>query len=238
MTQTPDLPGGYTLAAFDTIGSTNDEAKRRAGEGAAEGTVVWARSQLGGRGREDRTWVSPPGNLYCSVVLRPAAISAQIGFVAALAAAEAVGPDATLKWPNDVLLGGRKVAGLLLEAGAGWIVVGCGINLISHPEGTPFPATSVKAATGQTFSAEAALSAFCAALDRWYRRWEGEGFAEVRGAWLTRAHPPGTALTVRTPRLALAGTFDGLDADGVLLLKALDGRLHRIAAGDVYFPCS
>jgi BirA family transcriptional regulator, biotin operon repressor / biotin---[acetyl-CoA-carboxylase] ligase len=238
MTPSPDLPAGYALAAFDTIGSTNDEAKRRAGEGAPEGAVVWARSQTGGRGREDRSWVSPPGNLYCSVVLRPAAISAQLGFAAALAAAEAVGADATLKWPNDVLLGGRKVAGLLLEAGTGWTVIGCGINLISHPEDTPFPATSVKTATGHTISAETALSAFCAALDRWYRRWKGEGFGAVREAWLARAHAVGTALTVRTPRVALAGTFGGLDADGVLLLKAIDGRLHRIAAGDVYFPCS
>lgn len=235
MRKGPELPAGYTLAAFDTIASTNDEAKRRAGDAAPEGTVIWARAQTGGRGREDRTWVSPPGNLYCSVILRPAAASAQIGFAAALAAAETVGGEATLKWPNDVLLGGRKVGGLLLEADAGWLVVGCGVNLVSHPDGTPFPATSIKAATGRTMSAETALSLFCCGLDRWYCRWARDGFGPVRDAWLARAHPPGTALTVRTPRSTMAGTFDGLDPDGVLLLKGADGQLHRIAAGDVYF---
>lgn len=235
MTQGHALPAGYSLTAFDTIDSTNDEAKRLAGRGAAEGSVVWARAQTGGRGREDRTWISPPGNLYCSVILRPKTVSAQIGFVAALAAAETVDASATLKWPNDVLLDGKKVAGILLEASDGWMVVGCGINLAQHPEGTPFPATSIRAATGRVVAPEAALSAFCAALDRWYRLWQRDGFGPVREAWLARAHPIGTPLSVRTSRSNLAGTFDGLDADGVLLLKDSDGKLHRIAAGDVYF---
>ena len=245
MTPQDSLPVGYRLTAFDIIGSTNDEAKRLAGEGAAEGTVVWARRQTLGRGRQERTWMSPLGNLYCSIILRPSAPAdrvATLGFAASLAVAEAIEPAAPatramLKWPNDVLLDGRKVAGILLEADekAGWLVVGCGINLAHFPEGVPFPAISIVAATGFQIAAEDALAAFCGQFDLWYRHWTAEGFAPVREAWLARAHPAGTALSVRLPTATRNGTFENLDSDGVLLLRGDDGALHRIAAGDVYF---
>jgi len=239
------LPSGYRLAAFETIGSTNDEAKRLAAEGAPEGTVVWARRQTQGRGRQDRTWMSPLGNLYCSLILRPgkpAAQIAQLGFAAALAAIEAIEPvapstRAMLKWPNDVLMDDRKVAGILLEAGdnGAWLVIGCGINIAHFPENVPFPAISIVTATGFQIAVEDVLSGFCAHFDLWYRHWKAEGFAPVREAWLARAYPVGTALNVRLPTASLTGTFRDLDGDGALVLEGSDGALQRIAAGDVYF---
>jgi BirA family biotin operon repressor/biotin-[acetyl-CoA-carboxylase] ligase len=247
----PILPPGFTLASFDTIGSTNDEAKRLAAAGAPECTVVWARGQTAGRGRQERAWSSPPGNLYCSVILRPGVSPVRagtLGFVISLAAAEAIetlapGLRVAFKWPNDVLLQGGKVAGILLETGSGgagsnndnWVVAGCGINLSAFPENTPYRATSVLAVTGKRVSAEDALHRYTAALDVWYPRWRDSGFVPVREAWLKRAHPPGTPLAVRTATTNVAGTFLGLDEDGVLLLAGDAGRLHRIAAGDVYF---
>lgn len=245
MTLPASLPPGYRLTAFDTIGSTNDEAKRLAAEGVAEGAVVWATTQTKGRGRQDRSWRSPPGNLYCSILLRPAKAApalATLGFVAALAAAEAIealapATQVTLKWPNDILIQECKVAGILLEAGGNgaWLVIGCGINLAHFPEDTPFPATSVVAAKGVTVSASDALGVFCHGLDGWHRRWRDQGFEPIRQAWLARAHPKGTRLSVRLPSATVDGTFRELDRDGTLLLDGEDGALHRIAAGDVYF---
>ena len=140
------LPQGYALIALDEAGSTNDEAKARAAAGAPDGTVVWARQQRAGRGRRGRDWVSPPGNLYVSVILRPACEArhvAQLSFVAALAVLDLVdGPlpgRARCKWPNDILVDGAKVAGILLESAlepggrVDWVVLGIGVNLASHP---------------------------------------------------------------------------------------------------------
>lgn len=125
MERTPDLPANFPLIALGDVGSTNDEARRLAAEGAPDGTVVWARSQNAGRGRYGRSWSSPPGNLYVSLLLRPAcppATALQLGFVAAVALGEALdrrvaAAALTFKWPNDVLLDGRKIAGILLEFG-------------------------------------------------------------------------------------------------------------------------
>ena len=151
-----ELPEGFVLCALDSVASTNDEAKRRAEEGAPGGRWSPPRSRSGGRGRYGRSWASPPGNLYASVLLRPdcpMARAAQLSLVAGLALADALegigrpGLDVKLKWPNDVLIGGAKVAGLLLEGAArpdgsaAWVIVGSGVNVASCPEGTPYPAT-------------------------------------------------------------------------------------------------
>ena len=155
------LPSFYRLVAHERIASTSDEAKRLAAEGAPAGTLVWARVQTAGRGRQGRAWISPAGNFYASLILRPpvsVASAAQLGFVAALAVADAClafAPEAalSLKWPNDVLLSGRKLAGLLLESqshGDGaldWLVLGIGINLATYPVEVEYPATAL-AATG------------------------------------------------------------------------------------------
>ena len=243
------LPQGYTLIPLDEVGSTNDEAKARAAAGAAEGTVVWARKQRAGRGRRGRIWESPPGNLYCSVLLRPACEArrvAQLSFVAALAVLDLV--DGRLpgrgrcKWPNDILVDGAKVAGILLESAlksdgrVDWVVLGIGVNLVGHPglEG-PIPSTSLVDAGAPAVAPEDALPLLLAALTRRRSEWESQGFAAVRRAWLARAHGLGGPVTVVGGRDKLVGTFEGLDAEGALVLAQAGGAPISIAAGDVHF---
>ena len=236
-----DLPRDYTLVALDEVGSTNDEAKDRAAAGAPAGTVIWARQQRAGRGRRGRAWVSPPGNLYLSVVLRPsceARCVAQLSFVAALAVLDLVdGPlpgRARCKWPNDILVDGGKVAGILLESAlrsggrVDWVVLGIGVNLANHPglEG-PVPSTSLVDAGAPALTPEGALTPLIVALTRRQSEWESQGFGTVRHAWLARAHGLGGPVTVANGDQRLAGTFEGLDAEGALVL-AQDGRHAHI----------
>jgi len=244
---TDALPPFIRLAAFDTLASTSDEATRLARAGAPEGTLVTARTQTAGRGRQGRHWVSEPGNLYASLVLRPdahVARAAQLGFAASLAIADAIRGFApkvpvTLKWPNDVLVGGRKVAGILLESEGDtvgrvrFVVIGIGVNLASHPADSEFPATSLAATGAAAVTPEAFLAALASALLLWYERWRGDGFAALRRAWLARATGIGQALRARLPGETVEGRFAGLDDDGMLLLDLPQGR-RRIAAGDVF----
>ena len=247
MTAPPRLPTFYRLVAFDAIDSTNEEAKRRAREGATEGLLVWAKEQLAGRGRRGRSFASPPGNLYMSVLLRPerpAAAAAQLSFAAALAVGEAAAAcllDAArlrYKWPNDVLIDGRKLSGVLLESQASsegrldWLVIGMGVNLASHPDGLEFPAISL-AAAGAVVAVEGLLVAVAERFLFWYEQWRAAGFASLREAWLARAQGLGGDVRVRLQAGELLGRFAGLDEEGTLLLDAADGR-RRIAAGDIF----
>ncbi|WP_029008466.1 biotin--[acetyl-CoA-carboxylase] ligase [Azospirillum halopraeferens] len=245
-------PPGFRVVAYDTVGSTNDIAKDLARSGSPERTVVWARRQTAGRGRRGRAWESAAGNLYLSTVLRPAVpvtVAAQISFVAALAIADLA---ATLlpasaavrcKWPNDVLVNGRKLAGILLETEAAadgtvaWLVLGTGINLTEAPPGAEYPATTLAAAGADHPVPETAGPMFLGALDGWLERWTAAGFAAVRTAWLERAAGVGGPVAVRLADRTLHGTFVDLDDDGVLLLDCGDGAgVRRVAAGDVFFP--
>ena len=158
---------------------------------------------------------------------------AQISFVAAVALANAIAtltPNETvqIKWPNDVLLGNRKVAGILLEGTSGAIVLGTGVNVVAAPEGA-----ATIAAAGGVGDVETVLHRYLTEFAQWYRRWEQAGFESIRDAWLARATGLGRAIEVRLPSETVPGTFAGLDADGVLLLGTGDG-IRRIAAGDVY----
>ena len=249
MTEAPRLPEAYRLVSFDSIDSTNEAAKRLAGDGAASGTVVWARQQTAGKARRGREWVSKPGNLYCSVLLRPnrpAAEAMQISFVAATALADTLvavlAPSATVecKWPNDVLVDGRKVAGILLESSArnglapDWLVVGVGVNVEHHPLSAEFPATSLRDAGGEDVSVTRMLTSFCHYFDSWFTAWSAEGFPPVRKAWLNRARGVGTPLTVRLERETISGTFTGVDTHGALIVEMAEGT-RRITSGDVFF---
>jgi BirA family transcriptional regulator, biotin operon repressor / biotin---[acetyl-CoA-carboxylase] ligase len=237
-------PSYFHVLSFDRLGSTSDEAKRLADQGAAAGTLVWARAQDAGRGRQGRAWASPPGNLYCSLLLRPqasAARAAQLSFAASLAVAEACAhflPARTprCKWPNDVLIDGRKAAGILLEArtqghGLAWLVIGIGVNLVSYPEGTETPATSL-AREGAAVTAEEMLPILAVRLFAWVEAWEA-GFAAIRAAWLGRAEGLGGAVRVRGPREEFSGRFTGLDEDGMLLLDVAEGQ-RRFAAAEIF----
>lgn len=249
MDAAPRLPAGFRLVALDAVGSTNDEAKRLARAGAGHGTLVWAREQTAGRGRTGRTWSSPRGNLYVSLVLRPQvppARVAELSFVGVVALGDAVAgllPNVRpqYKWPNDLLIEGEKVAGLLLETeSAGseavdWAVLGLGVNVASHPAGTPYPATSLEAVAGRPLALDPLLEALAGHFARWLERWRRDGFASVREAWKARARGIGGALTVRLPDRELSGRFIDLDPHGRLVLGHADGTTQLISAGDVFF---
>lgn len=211
--------------------------------------MVWARRQSAGRGRRGRSWDSPAGNLYLSLVLRPlceARRVAQLSFVAALGVVDLV--DARLlgrarcKWPNDILVDGAKVAGVLLESSlkAGgqvdWVVLGIGVNLASHPGiAGPVPSTSLAAAGAAPLAPADALPLLVMALVRRRQAWETQGFAAVRRGWLARAHGLGGLVTVVNDDRRLAGVFEGLDADGALVLAQEGGGWLTVPAGDVFF---
>ncbi|HJN23898.1 MAG TPA: biotin--[acetyl-CoA-carboxylase] ligase [Rhodospirillales bacterium] len=254
------LPGPFRQLLYDSIDSTNEEAKRlgavasankgpssRQGE-AGEITVIRAKEQTAGKGRRGRSWVSKPGNLYCSLLLRPgvpAATAMQLGFVTANSVAESVaavlpsGTFVTCKWPNDVLVEGRKVAGILLESSAAddvnvdWLVIGVGINIRHHPSRTRFPATSLTSEGAGKVTVASLLESFCLRFLAGFVTWRNLGFAPIRGAWLQRAESLGGQLKVRLERETLHGIFKGVDADGALILNQ-DGRERRITVGDVF----
>jgi BirA family transcriptional regulator, biotin operon repressor / biotin---[acetyl-CoA-carboxylase] ligase len=248
----PSLPDGFRLLHFATIGSTNDEAKALARAGAADGTLVWADEQTAGRGRRGRVWLSPPGNLYLSLVQRPGgtpAHAAQLGFVAALSLGDALlavtGTALRLsyKWPNDLLADGGKLAGILLESETGtsekvdFVVIGAGTNLASKPSDVEFPATSLAEHGFAGVTPVLLLEAFARHFAGWAQRWRLQGFAPVRTAWLARASGIGEDIRVRLERSTLTGRFHDLDEDGALLLDASaeeGGGRRRIAAGEVF----
>ena len=247
MTGNLDLDPFYRLTALESVGSTNDLAKELAGAGAPQGTLLWAREQTSGRGRHGRHWSSPKGNLYASLVLRPgvpADRAAQLSFVAAVAMAQTLATlmpaDAPIrhKWPNDILVGGRKIAGILLESAAGdgdaidWLVVGMGVNVDSHPEGGDYGATSLRA-QGVESTPEVVLAKLCDGMLTWRLRWLQEGFAPVRAAWHGRAAGMEGPLRVEVGGETLEGTYLGIDDAGALVLD-LPGRGRRlVTAGEV-----
>ena len=248
------MPSGFRLIELDSVASTNDEAKRLAGEGASDGTVVLARTQTAGRARRGRQWVSQAGNLFFSLVLRPEcplSDATQLGFAAAIAIAEVVGrqvPDAAkvqCKWPNDVLIAGRKVSGMLLEAGPPcgggdleWLILGIGVNILSHPEDVPYPATCLVAEGAPAAAPADILAVFCHRFAHWRALWRGEGFAPLRHAWLSRAAGLGEQIEVRLEESTLSGTFEDLDGHGAMVLLQESGRHAKITAGDVFPPAT
>lgn len=246
----PDVPPRFSVIPFPVLDSTNEEARRRCDMGAPAGTVIWALQQTQGRGRRQRSWHSPPGNLYFSIIERPskpAAEAVQIGFVASLSVAEALSdllpdPGAVMcKWPNDVLVNGRKICGMLMESAAdhegalAWLVVGIGVNVLWHPDEVDllYPATSLAHESVRMVAPEIILTAILRRYERLRAIWNTEGFAPVRRAWLGRAHGLGQPIDVRLDQHTLSGTFADLDPDGALLLVRDDG-MHTISAGDVF----
>ena len=252
------ISAGYRLAAFDQIGSTNAEAMARARDGEYGPTWFVTTEQTAGRGRRHRPWVAPRGNLASSILevidVSPA-VAATLGFAAGLAletALQKVSIEASLrsagsedmkyslKWPNDVLAGRQKLAGILLEAeavpgGRLAVVVGIGTNVVAAPEGTPTPATSL-AKLGVQVGAE---DLFAELSDAWAESrgiWDnGRGFGEIRRLWLERAAGLGQPVAVQTGTASIEGIFDTIDEQGCLIVRKADGHRIPISAGDVYF---
>lgn len=242
-------PRGYALKEYESLDSTNEEARRLAASGAGMPLWIAAVRQTAGRGRRGRTWDTAAGNLAATLLLKPekpAAECAQLSFVAAIGVAETVAhflPDAEIrvKWPNDVLADGSKIAGILLESVSGtgpapkWLAIGIGINLAQHPDDTEFPATSVAARGVAAPSPRETLGCLAAAFAKWYDVWRTQGFLPVRDAWLVRAAKLGGRIRARLASEETSGVFEGIDETGALILRGAGGKIRLIAAGDVYF---
>ena len=252
------LAAGYGLASFETIGSTSTEAMQRLKAGEAGPLWVAAAEQTAGRGRRGSVWRDPAGNLSTTLAVRldlhPSTL-ATLGFVAGVALVRALvrcasaetapqnntdeRPTFQLKWPNDVLAGGAKLAGILLETeqlGAGrGVVIGIGVNVVRAPDGLPYRAASLHE-LGIPVSAELLFRAVSAEWTGAYAAWdEGRGFPSIRAAWLRHAAGLGGPVAVRGRAEDVAGTFETIDEAGQLVVKEADGSRRTIAAGDVHF---
>jgi BirA family biotin operon repressor/biotin-[acetyl-CoA-carboxylase] ligase len=250
------IAAGYRLAAFDQIGSTNTEAMSRAREGECGPIWFVTSDQTAGRGRRHRPWIASRGNLASSILevmdISPA-VAATLGFAAGLALESALrtmsiglrsaGSDAiqfSLKWPNDVMAGSGKLAGIGLEAepvadNRLAVVVGIGTNVVAAPEGTPTAATSL-AAIGLNVSAGELFSALSDAWVEFRGLWDhGRGFGEIRRRWLERAAGLGQPVSVQMGSSIVEGIFDSIDETGCLVVSTSGGKRVPISAGDVYF---
>jgi len=210
-------------------------------QGLAEGSWLRAGRQTGGRGRLGRSWESPEGNLYCSTLvrLRPGDPPPHmLALVAANAVHALVAPlcsgQAHIKWPNDVLVDGAKIAGILLERAGDAVVIGIGINVAGHPEGLDRPVTSLAAQGAEDAEAGALLVRLCELFGHWLAVWRAQGLEPVRTHWLLNAHPQGTAMRVIQPDgEVVEGSFDTLDNQGMLILRLANGGARAIHAGDI-----
>lgn len=210
--------------------------------GAPEGSWLRAESQTGGKGRSGRQWISPPGNLYATTLVRlqspdpPAPSLALVAAIALHETASAYAPAAVLilKWPNDLLHGGAKLAGILLEREGDVVAVGMGVNLVHHPDLPDRPTTSIAGCTDAAPDPDTFLTDLAQSFSRWLGEWRGKGLPAIRAEWLRRAHSVGTALSVTLAHERLDGLFDGLDENGALRLRLADGRVRAIQAGDVF----
>lgn len=237
----------FRVETVAEIDSTNEELKRRVLTGAEAGLVLRSDLQTAGRGRRGRNWVSEPGNLYVSILLRPMkspAEAATLGFVAAIALGRllrAILPVPVLhKWPNDVLVDGRKISGILLESGGvtggkvDWLVLGIGVNLRHHPAEGLYPTTDLQAAGGPHLTPDQALDLLLGEFRPLYERWVADGFAGLRAEWLSHCTGLGETVLARLDREEVSGRFDDIDADGTLIMALADGSARRIAAGDIF----
>ncbi|MDY7228067.1 biotin--[acetyl-CoA-carboxylase] ligase [Hyalangium rubrum] len=240
---------GRIIHSHDTLPSTNERAFRLAHDGAEHGTVVVTDQQTAGKGRRGRTWVSPPGlNLYFSAILRPELPpqrAPELTLVAAVALTEVLrefGTEAFIKWPNDVQIGGLKVAGILTELSAEpervhFVVLGVGVNLNSQPEHFPEElrgtATSVAQALGQRVPRAAFAASLWTRLEKWLDLHLETGFGAVRQRWKALSSTLGQDVLVRTDRREFQGHAEDIDAAGALLVRVEDGSLERVLAGDV-----
>lgn len=235
---------GRERAELDECGSTNDEALARARAGAPHGAIVIARRQTAGRGREGRAWASPDGGLYLSIVLRPELpladvppLTLAIG-VGACDAARAFGAPAELKWPNDLYVRGRKLAGVLVDAQSQGgalesAIAGIGVNLAMTPDPVAATGISLVEASGRTVDRDAFVTELLAQLERWIDRYVAGGIAAIAPAWRARMARGLRLRAAGGVAGSIEGELAGLDLDGALLVRDDAGTVHRVRSGDV-----
>ncbi|MDE0416785.1 MAG: biotin--[acetyl-CoA-carboxylase] ligase [bacterium] len=232
------LPPPFRLVERDEVTSTNDTAIELAETGSAAWSVVRARLQTGGRGRRGRVFVSPPGNSYTSFILRPCIAPRdlpQLSLVTGVAVAESIEASAPrtapvrCKWPNDILINDAKVAGILVETGGDAVIVGIGINLVSHPDIRGVPTTDLASEGAPGVDRDLLLATLCRRLKDRVTDWENSGFASQRLAWLDRAAGIGARASFSEDN-SMEGRIVGLAHDGALIMES-DGRHIRIVSG-------
>lgn len=236
----------WRIQTYQEVESTQDMIHEAAAQGLEEGVVVQSMIQLGGKGRRGNEWVSPVGNLYLSLLLRPECLvqeAGQISFVIAVAASamldDYIDTDKhkkTLKWPNDILIDGLKLSGILLESGMigsnlDYIVVGMGMNIFAKPE----LATCLNDVAKEPIYINKVRDNFLEKLEHFYDLWQKKGFAPILELWLNKAHGLGEPITARLPNAEFKGRFKTVQDDGAVVLEMPDGSDKIIHAADVYF---
>lgn len=235
----------WRVQVFGTTPSTQDLVRDLADTGEPEGLVIQALTQTKGRGRHGNGWISPMGNLYISKLLRPscrADKAGQMAFVAALALSDAMdevigdGHAKTLKWPNDILIDGKKVSGILLESRLDkhgridYLIVGTGVNLFAPPEG----AIGLDSVKKDRVAVNSFRDIYLDKLRARYISWQNEGFGQIREDWLKQAHGLGRDMSIRLPEITYRGVFEGIDENGTLI-ALVDGQKRIFTAGEVHF---
>lgn len=235
----------WRVQVLGTTPSTQDVVHGLAETGEPEGLAIQALQQTKGRGRHGNTWSAPMGNLYISKLLRPscrADKAGQLAFVVAVALSDAIdeiiedGHIKTLKWPNDILIDGKKVSGILLESKldkhdrVDYLIVGTGVNIFAPPEG----AAGLDSIKKERLAVNTFRDLFLDKLHARYMSWQDKGFAEIRGSWLKQAHGLGQEMSIRLPEITYRGVFDGIDDNGTLI-ATVDGERRTFTAGEVHF---
>ena len=245
-----NLPDGYRLQAFLSVDSTNKEAIRQIEAGAGfNGLWILSDAQTGGRGRRGREWVSKPGNIYSSLIYETSTdtyTSSQLSFVTSLAVCDTVAQFAEdefatkCKWPNDVLVDGQKISGILLETctksafDKNFVIIGIGINIEHHPDIANYPVTHLNAHTGEHVSSLDSFAILAEKMAYWIDVWQKEGFEAIRRNWLNNCLGLGEKLTVKLPDKEIVGRFIDLNGDGALKLD-MGGETKLIHSGEVFF---
>ncbi len=231
----------WQLHTYASLPSTQDYVKELAEEGLPEGLVIQSLEQRHGRGRHGRDWISPIGNLYMSILLRPdcsVSDAGQLSFVAAVALSAAMDTvlsgdhKKTLKWPNDILIDGKKVSGILIEKEGEAYALGMGVNILSAPQDAVF----LKQFSGDNrLAIHPFRDTVLEKLGLYYTKWKEDGFASIREAWLAQAHGLNEAITVKAGDQQKEGIFKEIDDKGFLVIETQDGSTERLNSGEVFF---
>ncbi|GHM58533.1 MAG: biotin--[acetyl-CoA-carboxylase] ligase [Candidatus Mesenet longicola] len=231
----------YNLYHYKELSSTNLEAIQMAKKGALDGTVILADMQSSGRGRHGKDWISPKGNLYASIIIRDKANVNQLThftFITTVAVgnillALSANLDLKYKWPNDILINNKKIAGILLEteANASWLVIGIGINILFAPE----YAVSLSQICNLNISSLTLLKELISNFDKVRQRWLSEGFLSIRKMWLERAYMVGSLINIRMGNRLHSGTFSDIDQDGKIVISTHDNNLISLESGEVFY---
>ena len=239
----------YNLLPFNTLDSTHLEAKRLLESGISGNSVIWAESQTSGRGRYGRRWESQCGNLYLSIILDSqtfCAVQSQLSFVASLSVYRAITLAATkakkkldlgLKWPNDVLVNGSKISGILLESvkrkDHNYLILGIGLNIANYPTNIDRNVTSMHALDLDEYNVTEMLNLVMESFDHYYLLWQQKGFMYIRNLWMKKIYNPQDVMTVNDGKNRISGMFQSIDHNGAIVLKLSSGQIYTFTDGEV-----